>query len=80
MDSGRAVEFDEPHILLQKPLGIFYGMVKALGPKEFQRLSQVALEKFNVEHCGNNDRTSLENNKWLHTKKKIVLWWDDVDN
>ncbi|XP_055306890.1 ATP-binding cassette subfamily C member 4-like isoform X2 [Sitodiplosis mosellana] len=59
MASGKAVEFDEPHNLLQNQNGIFYGMVKALGPKEFDRLSQAALEKFNVEHCDNIHSTSL---------------------
>lgn len=47
MDTGRAAEFDEPHNLLQHRTGIFYGMVKALGPQEFNRLSRVAQEKFN---------------------------------
>lgn len=46
--TGRAAEFDEPHSLLQNHAGIFYGMVKALGPQEFNRLSQVALDKFNT--------------------------------
>ena len=46
MDSGRASEFDEPHNLLKNQNGIFCGMVKALGEHEFERLSQVALEKF----------------------------------
>lgn len=49
MASGKAVEFDEPYNLLQNENGIFHGMVKALGAKEFDRLSQVALEKFNAE-------------------------------
>lgn len=45
MDSGKVVEFDKPHNLLQNENGIFYGMIKALGPKEFNRLSQTALDK-----------------------------------
>lgn len=48
MDTGRAAEFDEPHSLLQNHEGIFYGMVKALGPQEFNRLSQVAQDKFDT--------------------------------
>ncbi|XP_031636354.1 multidrug resistance-associated protein 4-like [Contarinia nasturtii] len=47
MDTGRAAEFDEPHNLLQDNMGIFYGMVKALGPQEFNRLTKTAQEKFN---------------------------------
>lgn len=48
MDAGRAIEFDEAHNLLQNDAGIFNGMVKALGSKEYKRLSQTALEKYNV--------------------------------
>lgn len=46
MDSGHAAEFDKPHNLLKNENGIFYGMIKSLGPNEFVRLSRVALEKF----------------------------------
>lgn len=45
MDAGQAAEFDEPFILLQNKSGIFYGMVEALGAEDFNRLSNVALEK-----------------------------------
>lgn len=46
MDAGRAVEFDEPHNLLQNEESVFCGMVKALGSQEFNRLSQASLEKY----------------------------------
>lgn len=42
MDAGKAVEFDKPHNLLQNENGIFCGMVRALGPQEFKRLSEIA--------------------------------------
>lgn len=75
MDSGKAVEFDEPHILLQKSTGIFHGMVKALGPKEFQRLSQVALEKFN--HSSDMNQCFIKNillkKLFLNNKSMPVL-------
>lgn len=45
MDAGSAAEFDKPYNLLQNSDGIFYGMVKALGRDDFERLSRVALEK-----------------------------------
>lgn len=48
MDTGKAAEFAEPHNLLKNSLGIFYGMVKALGPVEFNRLSRAAEDKFNT--------------------------------
>jgi ATP-binding cassette subfamily C (CFTR/MRP) protein 4 len=37
MDSGKAVEFDEPHNLLKNDGGIFTDMVKALGKQEHNR-------------------------------------------
>lgn len=46
MDTGRAVEFDEPHNLLQNNDGIFHDMVKALGPQEYERLALLATEKY----------------------------------
>lgn len=46
MDTGRAVEYDEPHNLLQNNDGIFHDMVKALGPQEFERLSALAKDKY----------------------------------
>lgn len=46
MDTGRSVEFDEPHNLLQNNAGIFHDMVKALGPFEFERLATMAAEKY----------------------------------
>lgn len=44
MDAGKAIEFDEPYMLLQNENGIFYGMVKALGEHELERLTQIAYE------------------------------------
>lgn len=45
MDAGQAVEYDKPHCLLQNEDGVFYGMLKALGSQEFERLSELA-EKY----------------------------------
>lgn len=47
MDAGEAVEFDEPHNLLQNDDGIFTQMVRALGPHEHARLLQIAAGKYN---------------------------------
>ena len=44
MDVGKAVEFDEPYLLLKNRDGIFFGMVNALGENEFERLTQLAYE------------------------------------
>lgn len=48
MDAGQAIEFDEAHTLLQNDGGVFNEMVKALGPQEYNRLAQCALEKYNA--------------------------------
>lgn len=45
MDAGQLVEFNEPYKLLQNQLGLFYGMVEALGAEEFKQLSIVASKK-----------------------------------
>lgn len=50
MDAGRSAEFDEPYTLLQKKHGIFHGMVEALGTKDYNRLSQIALDQYNSTH------------------------------
>lgn len=50
MDAGSAIEFDEPYKLLENENGIFYGMVKALGENEFNRLSQIACENSTTTH------------------------------
>lgn len=42
MDAGQIIEFDEPQKLLENKFGIFYDMVKALGDREFNRLSESA--------------------------------------
>lgn len=46
MKTGRIVEFDEPHALLQKPDGALRKMIKALGSNELDKLSQIAADKF----------------------------------
>lgn len=42
MDAGRAVEFDYPHVLLQRADGILRNMVDATGPQESESLKRVA--------------------------------------
>lgn len=46
MDSGKIIEFDKPYNLLTQENSVFRGMVEALGPQEFKRLSEIA-EKCN---------------------------------
>lgn len=48
MDAGHAIEFDEPYNLLQNETGIFYGMVKALGTVELERLTSIAFENSRI--------------------------------
>lgn len=49
MDAGKAIEFDEPHNLLQNENGVFYGMVKALGEHECDRLIRIASQNADVK-------------------------------
>lgn len=46
MDAGKAVEFDTPYNLLQKPNGVFKDMVLSLGFEEAERLLSIAEDKF----------------------------------
>lgn len=46
MDTGRAIEFDAAHLLLQQPNSIFKGMVNALGPSEVERITRAARDKY----------------------------------
>lgn len=46
MDAGRAVEFEPPHLLLEKTTGIFKEMVNATGTEEAQNLARTAKESF----------------------------------
>ncbi|VEN34161.1 unnamed protein product [Callosobruchus maculatus] len=50
MDSGTAIEFDHPYILLQNPESVFYGLVKETGIGMFQHLYQVAEESYRASH------------------------------
>lgn len=59
MNAGEAVEFDKPYNLLQNENGIFFGMVKALGDQEFERLSEVALGKFNLNNITESITTTI---------------------
>lgn len=44
MDAGRMVEFDHPHILLQKKDGVLRGMVDQTGRATAETLAKVALQ------------------------------------
>lgn len=46
MDTGVAVEYDKPYLLMQKVNGVFRNMVQALGPLEYDRLFDRAKTKF----------------------------------
>lgn len=46
MDSGEIVEFDHPHILLQKPSGRFHDMVLETGFLESEKLKKVAFDSY----------------------------------
>lgn len=46
MDQGLVNQFDAPHVLLQDPSGIFYGMVNSTGSQEFDRLKEIAKQAY----------------------------------
>ncbi|XP_067011704.2 probable multidrug resistance-associated protein lethal(2)03659 [Anabrus simplex] len=46
MDSGRMVEFDHPHILLQNSEGYFYKMVQETGKHMVEQLTKIAQESY----------------------------------
>ncbi|KAF5286346.1 hypothetical protein FQR65_LT12640 [Abscondita terminalis] len=48
MDAGQAVEFDNPHVLLQNVKGVFYRMVKDTGKSKLQTLIQTAKTKYDT--------------------------------
>lgn len=45
MDAGRIIEFDAPHILLQKSDSVFRNMINVMGANEARRLSQIAADR-----------------------------------
>ena len=44
MESGVAVEFDKPYLLMQNKNSVFRKMVEALGPQEYDRLYSIAVQ------------------------------------
>lgn len=46
MDTGTAVEFDAPYLLMQNEDGVFRKMVEALGQQEYDRLFSKAKATF----------------------------------
>lgn len=46
MDTGKAIEFESPHELLQIEKGIFNEMVQTLGAQEAERLAKIAEQKY----------------------------------
>lgn len=49
MKAGKAVEFDTPYSLLQKPNGVFKDMVLSLGFQEADRLVKIAEDTYNAK-------------------------------
>lgn len=45
MDGGRIIEFDTPHVLLQKAESVFRNMINVMGATEARRLSQIAADR-----------------------------------
>ncbi|XP_017787048.1 PREDICTED: probable multidrug resistance-associated protein lethal(2)03659 isoform X2 [Nicrophorus vespilloides] len=47
MDAGTMVEYDHPHLLLQNPKGVLYGMLEQTGRGMSDNLTQVAKKHYN---------------------------------
>lgn len=47
MDAGKAVEYDHPHVLLQKEDGVFRKLVNQTGANTVKKLESIAFESFN---------------------------------
>lgn len=50
LDAGRLIEFDEPHVLIQQPLGTFRKLVKQTGPQMARQLCNAAEDAYNRKH------------------------------
>ncbi|XP_072935953.1 probable multidrug resistance-associated protein lethal(2)03659 isoform X1 [Epargyreus clarus] len=59
MDAGQMVEFDHPHILLQKPDGILRGMVDQTGRSMAETLARVALQAYEKIHDKGTESSKL---------------------
>lgn len=46
MESGKMVEFDHPHMLLQNQNGVFYKMVQETGKSMSEQLRKVAFMSY----------------------------------
>ena len=59
LSEGRLVEFDHPHLLLEKKEGFFHQMADHTGPAESRRLKEIArgaykrhsFNKWYYSHC-----------------------------
>lgn len=49
MNNGKMVEIDEPYILMNKPNGVFSGMVAALGLATKERLTALAKQSYEAK-------------------------------
>lgn len=50
MDAGTMVEFDHPHLLLQKPNGVFARMVNESGKATADQLKKVAYDSYQKKY------------------------------
>lgn len=69
MDSGEAIEFDHPHRLLQKPNGVFAGLVKETGKSSEEFLANIAKEVSYTLYKFNHHNIQLHNYHQLFDHK-----------
>ncbi|XP_067669590.1 ATP-binding cassette sub-family C member 4-like isoform X2 [Haliotis asinina] len=71
LDEGKIIDFDEPHLLLEKGEGHFYQMVQQTGKTEAEHLADIALTTFEERHASkpNDDNVLPKENGMTYESK-----------
>ncbi|XP_048247853.1 ATP-binding cassette sub-family C member 4-like isoform X3 [Haliotis rufescens] len=71
MDDGKIIDFDEPHLLLEKGEGHFYQMVQQTGKTEAEHLIEIAETAYKDRHTSQplDDKVMLTENGMTYESK-----------
>lgn len=71
MDDGKIIDFDEPHLLLEKGEGHFYQMVQQTGKTEAENLIEIAETAYKDRHTSqpHDDKVMLTENGMTYESK-----------
>ncbi|CAG2114374.1 unnamed protein product, partial [Medioppia subpectinata] len=75
LDSGRAVEVDEPYVLLADESGLFSGLVRTTGTGMARKLTEMAKIAYNKRH---NTDTDVADNERRLSNDKIAYEGTDI--